>query len=734
MTAHHGPLRAASTKDRAFKAGKGDKSKRIFLHWTGGFHNSPSSSYHTTFTGDGKAHRYTENYGVYKGTHTGGANTNSVGLSIAAMGHQGMTANYYDENKGWAENPPTGAQIQSMALEAARLAHAWGWTESTIKSNVMTHGEWERYATSNNILPGRPQRWDLDQLRPGQPFDQTKTISNGGNEMRALITAYFKKIKQAEETGSERLGTTTSSSKINAKPLTKEQKEQIYELTDKMVKIGFDKGTGEKVKFPGIGTFVSGKNFFGQSTDKYFDLNGRRISKKEFLKRLDSAQGKDGESSNLDPKSSPSTSDSETNSAGTYSGKIQYFSSNDGVVNKSLLPGKSYSFNELKLHHGQQQPRRQDGWPRDYTLLHGTNLASSPNADIPVPLDSTVTHKQSFGGYGNTVIVKNATGNMLFAHLSKYGNIKVGDKIKAGTIIGTQGSTGGNYADHLHLDAEKEGHEAFVNFITGKKATYGSSSEDSNVNLDPITSPTIPLTPSTTPSPTPSTTPSPDPALKFRKKYLKESLLSERKLLEKILKIEGNKGTLEEVKLPGVGTFKSGKNWLKQGEDKYFDESGRPLSKEEFLDRFFTRSKNKRNELTNILEKLSLTQPPTPTAPSPTPPAPILPKPSILSEPLIEKTASTMSDQEIREEYDRLRKKNPVTGMVEGSASDLKKAEDFGKKANQIKYGNNFVSLPKSFENIQTSASYEDPDQNVMVAIQPIIIRENSGNNDMNIF
>ena len=219
VTANHGSLRAAPTKDIAFKAGKGDKSRRIFLHWTGGFSNQPSGRYHTTFTGDGKANRNTENYGIDLGDHTGGANTNSVGLSIAAMGHQGMTANYYDEKKGWAENPPTGAQIQSMALEAARLAHAWGWDVSTIQSNVRTHGEWERYGTSAGILSGRPQRWDLDQLRPGQPFDQTETISNGGNEMRALITAYFNKIKQAEAQGSERLDTNIRQSAATPTPI-----------------------------------------------------------------------------------------------------------------------------------------------------------------------------------------------------------------------------------------------------------------------------------------------------------------------------------------------------------------------------------------------------------------------------------------------------------------------------------------------------------------------------------
>jgi murein DD-endopeptidase MepM/ murein hydrolase activator NlpD len=170
--------------------------------------------------------------------------------------------------------------------------------------------------------------------------------------------------------------------------------------------------------------------------------------------------------------------DIQTMSSGGYAGKIKYFSSNGGG-NKILNPGQTYKYSDLRSHHSGSNTKRTDGYPRDYTLLHGTNLASSPNADIPVPLESEVIFKAPAGGYGNTVVVKNQTGNMLFGHLSKFGNFKVGDKIKAGTIIGTQGKTGGNYVDHLHIDANPAGHEAFVNFITSGKPTFGSTSSAS---------------------------------------------------------------------------------------------------------------------------------------------------------------------------------------------------------------------------------------------------------------
>lgn len=192
----------------------------------------------------------------------------------------------------------------------------------------------------------------------------------------------------------------------------------------------------------------------------------------------------------------------QTMSSGGYAGgKIKYFSSNDNG-NKILSPGQTYTFADLKGH--SHNPRmRADGYPKDYTVLHGTDLASSPNADIPAPLEATVTHKGQFGGYGNGVRIITKAGPIFFAHLSKFGNINVGDKIKAGTIIGTQGNTGKQgMVDHLHIDASPAGHEAFVNFITSGKPIFGSSTSPSGESLgqsssdvEPNPSASIDLTP-----------------------------------------------------------------------------------------------------------------------------------------------------------------------------------------------------------------------------------------------
>lgn len=197
----HGTPGPAVKTTKGFNAGKGDRTRRIFLHWTAGNYNQNFNNYHTTFLSDGTAVRNTSNYGVDKPSpgHTGGANTNSVGLSIAAMGGEGVNENRF------GKFPPTSAQVSAMALEAARLAVAWGWDESTIDKNVMTHGEWERYATRTGKLPGDPERWDLDKLRQGDP------MNSGGDKLRKMIKAYFRKLRMGtiiDDTGTTKVTST----------------------------------------------------------------------------------------------------------------------------------------------------------------------------------------------------------------------------------------------------------------------------------------------------------------------------------------------------------------------------------------------------------------------------------------------------------------------------------------------------------------------------------------------
>ena len=176
------------------------KNRKIYLHWSGGFHNSPSGRYHQIFGGSGQPLNPPANYGVDKFEHTGGANTDSVGLAVAAMGHRGMTQTYYDEKKGWAENPPTSSQINAIAKEAAGIMRAYGQTAADVNKNVMTHGEWERQGVKSGALSGTVQRWDLDSLTPPGPngyghpggfYSTTQVRSKGGDALRSKIRSFL---------------------------------------------------------------------------------------------------------------------------------------------------------------------------------------------------------------------------------------------------------------------------------------------------------------------------------------------------------------------------------------------------------------------------------------------------------------------------------------------------------------------------------------------------------------
>jgi hypothetical protein len=185
----HGAGGGGSTSKVGFVPGKGNKEKGIFLHWSAGSHTTAYNAYHSIALGDGTMVRHTP-YDQDKYSHTGGANTNSVGLAIAAAA--GAIS-----NGKLGQYAPTDAQLDAMTLEAAKLAVKWGWTEATIDKNVRTHGEWERYAVSAGILTPPVQRWDLDRLKDGDPLiDTSKVLSYGGNQLRQMIKQHFRKLKK----------------------------------------------------------------------------------------------------------------------------------------------------------------------------------------------------------------------------------------------------------------------------------------------------------------------------------------------------------------------------------------------------------------------------------------------------------------------------------------------------------------------------------------------------------
>lgn len=96
-----------------------------------------------------------------------------------------------------------------------------------------------------------------------------------------------------------------------------------------------------------------------------------------------------------------------------------------------------------------------------------------PTANIPVSIlqSGTVTTGYDPEGWGNYITIKHENGaQTLYGHLSKI-LVQNGQKIKPGTVIGNQGSSGRSTGPHVHFEYRPGG--------PGSKATNGESVADS---------------------------------------------------------------------------------------------------------------------------------------------------------------------------------------------------------------------------------------------------------------
>lgn len=93
----------------------------------------------------------------------------------------------------------------------------------------------------------------------------------------------------------------------------------------------------------------------------------------------------------------------------------------------------------LMMHYGQ-----------DFTAKTGTEIYATGNGVVK-------SVKRSSRGYGNHIIIDHGYGyETLYAHLSKF-NVRKGQKIKRGEVIGYVGNTGRSTAPHLHYEVMKNG-------------------------------------------------------------------------------------------------------------------------------------------------------------------------------------------------------------------------------------------------------------------------------------
>lgn len=87
----------------------------------------------------------------------------------------------------------------------------------------------------------------------------------------------------------------------------------------------------------------------------------------------------------------------------------------------------------------------------------GVDIKTKPNDEIHSVFDGKVRFAKWYGGYGNVIMVRHASGlETLYGHCSKI-LAKVGDVVKAGQVIALVGRTGRATTEHCHFEIRING-------------------------------------------------------------------------------------------------------------------------------------------------------------------------------------------------------------------------------------------------------------------------------------
>ena len=89
----------------------------------------------------------------------------------------------------------------------------------------------------------------------------------------------------------------------------------------------------------------------------------------------------------------------------------------------------------------------------------GVDYAAPTGTPVRTTGDGTVSFRGNNGGYGKLIEIKHSEDySTRYAHLSRYKkNLKVGDKVSQGEVIGYVGSTGRSTGPHLHYEFRVNG-------------------------------------------------------------------------------------------------------------------------------------------------------------------------------------------------------------------------------------------------------------------------------------
>jgi len=88
----------------------------------------------------------------------------------------------------------------------------------------------------------------------------------------------------------------------------------------------------------------------------------------------------------------------------------------------------------------------------------GIDIAAPSGTPVRAAADGIVVHNgNQLAGYGNLIILKHRSGQAtVYAH-NRINRVKVGQKVRAGDVIGEVGRTGRTTGPHLHFEVREGG-------------------------------------------------------------------------------------------------------------------------------------------------------------------------------------------------------------------------------------------------------------------------------------
>lgn len=98
--------------------------------------------------------------------------------------------------------------------------------------------------------------------------------------------------------------------------------------------------------------------------------------------------------------------------------------------------------------------KKQGSWKLGYHT--GVDRVCDSDRTLVAIADGTVMRVNNCGAsYGNHIVYATDDGkSVLYAHMQNAPTFKVGQRIKAGQVLGVMGNTGNSYGAHLHIEVQ----------------------------------------------------------------------------------------------------------------------------------------------------------------------------------------------------------------------------------------------------------------------------------------